>query len=564
MLWNILSVMVLAATAVVLLIYGIIFFQPNVGFNVFAPNALPEKIVLVTNTVTIQAFRSITPTTYNSPTYTPTITLTPTVTSTQPTSTVTLTPTITGTLPTLTPSTTASLSPTITRTPTNTTNPVILTQIAQTRIAQTRTRAVELTNQAGTNAKIQLTRNAQNTQAAAQTQTAQAGNLTATAVQLTATYFVGTQTRAAQQTATEAVYQTETQAVAQTSTSTAITQVAEQTRTRQADIEINLPIAYSVNTDGDTNTAEEFITELLSDGSIQYTLDMTGSHPGARAATGWSMDDTTNHYLLFSDPNNLNPIFRVLYTTTATIDHLVNGLGQYIDDVVVNRQSGIFEDRTLAFSYAVGGFGTDRNIWIMRYDDVNFNPPQWANTQLTSNNSVDEHSPHWIMNSGTSYDGRIMYVSGPVGDPENIRIIPATGGSGVALTFYDSFTTREISSPKWCTGYDWENEETIHRVIFGMRTSATDDWDLYLADPLTQFSNGNNDDIIRLTDTAGIDEWAPDWSPFCYRFTYLSDESGSTNVWTYSITPDGMLSDKEALTNNILTQMCPLWQPYRP
>lgn len=565
MLWNILSVMVLAATAVVLLIYGIIFFQPNVGFNVFAPDALPEKVVLVTDTPTIQvqAFRSITPTTYNSPTFTPTITLTPTITSTQPTSTITKTPTITGTRPTLSPTTTASLSPTISRTPTNTLNPAYATSWAQTSIAETKTAAVNLTSQAGTRYKQSQTAAVQQTRNAYLTQTAQAGGLTATSVQLTATYYVGTETQAAVQTATQEVIHTATEAFIQTSTSTAITQEAVQTRTEQSNIELNNPIAYSVDTNGNMDTAEQFITELLSDGSIQFSLNMTTSHPGARAATGWSMDDTNNHYLLFSDPNNLNPIFRVLYTTTATIDHVVNGLGQYIDDVVVNRQTGIFQDRTLAYSYAVGGFGTDRNIWIMEWDD-GLDPAGWGNTQITGDNSTDEHSPHWIMNSGTSYDGRIMYVSGPAGNPENIRIIPASGGSSAALTFYDSFSTREISSPKWCTGYDWENEETFHRVVFGMRTSATDDWDLYLADPMAQFSNGNNDDIIRLTDTSGVDEWAPDWSPFCNRITYLSDSGGNTNVWTANISPSGTLSGAAALTNNGLTQMCPLWQPYIP
>lgn len=566
MIWNILSVMVLAATAVVLVIYGIIFFQPSVGFNVFAPGSLPDQIVLVTDTPTptLMAFRSITPTTYNSPTLTPTIsrtptiTLSPTITSTQPTSTTTRTPTITGTLPTIT------LTPTISRTATNTTNPAILTDIARTRIAGTKTAAVQLTNQAGTEAKLRQTRDAERTQNAALTQTAQAGNLTATAAQLTATHFVGTQTQAVILTNTQAAVQTATQAVIQTSTSTAITQVAEMTRTEQAQIELDLPIAYSV---GDGTNADWFITQRLSNpgGPTEYELNMTGSHPGALAASGWWMTEANNHYLLFSDPDDFNPVFRVLYTTQVTIEQIVTGIGNFITDVVVDRQSGVETDRQMAFSFAAGGFGTDRNIHKIVWDPaMNGGLGGWNNVQLTSNLAVDEHSPHWI-NSGTTYNGYLMYVAGPASDPENIVIKAANPSAGItSVTFYDEFANTEISEPKWCTGYDWENESVFHRIVYGMRTSAGDDWDLYMADPFELIADGNNDSIIRLTNTPGINEWAPDWSPFCNRIAFLSDEGGNRNVWTYSVSPAGVKSDKVALTNNGLIQMSPLWMPYKP
>ena len=578
MIWDILSVMMLAATAVVLLIYGIIFIQPNVGFNIFAPESLPAVVVLDTATPTLRSMpATITPTVYHSPTLVPSITQTPTITSTQPTSTITKTPTITGTLPTATASLTPSITPSVTRTPTRTTNPSIYTSVAKTGIAQTKTKAVDLTRQAGTDYKVNLTQNAQKTKNAAATQTQVAIQLTQTSIQLTSTYAVGTATQGAIQTATQAVFVTQTQQVIATTqsailtaTSTAITQVAEQTRTEQANIELNLPIAYSVvDTGNSPATADQFITQRLANGTngpAEYTLNMTTSNPGALPATGWWMGETDNHYLLFSDPTKLNPIYRVLYQTTATIEQIVNELGSYITEIVVDRQSGVETERVIAFSYAVGGFGTDRNIWILKWDPTrNGGAGGWGNIQLNSNNTSDDHSPHWITSSGGQHAGKIMYVAGPSSSPENIFIMPAQpDASTTQVTFYDEFSTTEISTPKWCTGYDWENEQTFHRIVFGMRTSPSDDWDLYMADPYQLISEGNNDSMMRLMNTPSINEYNPDWSAFCNRVTYLSDEGGNTNVWTFSVTPDGTVSDKVALTNNSLTQMSPLWMPYKP
>jgi hypothetical protein len=571
--WDILSVLVLAAAAGVLVLYGVIFFIPNNPLNIFPPQPTMVSVVLPspTNTLaklpptnTVPADLNATATIRPSETLTPTITATePTATRTVPTttSTVTLTPTITGT------------PPTPTRTATNTRNPAVLTSIAKTAIAQTGTAAAELTKQAKTNVYVQQTRNAQNTKTAAANQTAtalvktqDAGYLTQTAqvktqtkiAVLTATSLVQTQTKAAIQTATSQV-KTATQyarntKTAQSATETQIatvTLVARATVTKQAEIVNDNPIAYSIT--GGDNNAEWFISENISD-TINYTLDMSG-YPDARAVSGWWMGEVNNHYLLFSDPSKLNPIHRILYTTGVTVEQIsTGGISANLLEPNVDKNDNPAGTRTVAFSLATGGFGTDRNLWIVSGDGGDV-------VQISDDLLRDDHSPSWVISATSGYGGQLMFVSGPTIEAENIYVMPPTLNgytSATQLTFYD-VSTIEIDSPHWCSGYDWETEEMYDRVVFAMRSSPSEKWDLYSIDPQEQINRGDNEAVTRLTNTASINEFQPDWSPFCNRITYLSNFGGQWDIWTMN--NDG--SDKQKLTDTAEIEARPLWMPYK-
>lgn len=537
-LWDILSVMMLAAAAVVLVIYGIIFINPNVPFNAFAPPDLPQVVVLPSPTATLFQFPATnTATVFNSPTARPSVTSTPTRTETP---TAALSPTLTPSI-TYTP----SITPTITRTPTRTTNPIVFTQAAQTRIAQTRTAQAQQTNQALTSIAQERTQNALRTQQAQQTQNAGA---TQTAIMQTSTAQVVTQTQGAFLTQTSTAV-----------TATAVVQItawAESTRTQQAVIVQENPIAYSVDTNSDTQTAEWFYTQKLvngTDGATEYELNIGSLYSGARPASAWWMGDTDNHFLLFADPTNATAnIYRVLYSTIATIQSIPTDIRPYIADVSVDRYAGVASERRLVFTYAAGGFGADRNLYISRGDGT-------QTLQISANATWDDSSPSWVISPDSPYDNRIVYVTRPGTGAQNIYLTQPNLASypGTRLTFYDVNTT-QISSPKWCTGYDWANEEWYERIVFGMRTSAGDDWNIYVADPVQLMADQNNEAIVQLTSSTA-NEYQPDWSPFCEKIVYISDQGGNTNVWTMN--RDG--SAQVRLTNNTLVQMSPLWMPYK-
>jgi hypothetical protein len=154
-----------------------------------------------------------------------------------------------------------------------------------------------------------------------------------------------------------------------------------------------------------------------------------------------------------------------------------------------------------------------------------------------------------------------MFVSGPTLGAENVYVmLPTLSGyaSATQLTFYDVSTT-QINSPHWCSGYNWETEEMYDRIVFSMRTSPTDDWDLYSVDARVQINNGDNEEVVRLTNTEGINELQPDWSPFCNRIVFISDSSGNVDVWTMA--NDG--TDLQNFTNNTAIESGPLWMPYK-
>ncbi|HET58783.1 MAG TPA: hypothetical protein ENN32_00240 [Chloroflexi bacterium] len=536
-LWDILSVMMLAAAAVVLVIYGIIFINPNVPFNAFSPGGLPAVVVLPSPTATLFQFPATnTPTVFNTPTTRPTITSTPTLTDTP---TLYVTSTMTATI-TRTP----TITPTITRTPTRTTNPIIFTQIAQTGVAATRTAQAQETRQAQTRIAQEQTQNAQRTLQAQQT--LNAGG-TQTAIVQTGTAQVLTQTQGAFLTQTSTVI-----------TATAVAQVtvaAEATRTEQGVIVLENPIAYSVDTDSDLQTAERFHIQKLingTDGATEFELNIGSLYPNARPASAWWMGDTDNHFLLFADPTNATAnIYRVLYSTIATIQSIPTDIRPWVGDVSVDRYVGLASDRRLVFTFAAGGINTDRNLYISRGDGTN-------TVQISDNATWDDHSPSWVISPTSPYNNRILYVTRPGTGAQNIYLMLPQSGAypGTRLTFYDVNTT-QISSPKWCTGYDWANEVWYERIVFGMRTSAGDDWNIYAADPVQLIANQNNESIVQLTSSTA-NEYQPDWSPFCEKIVYISDQGGNTNVWTMN--SDG--SNQVRLTNNTLVQMSPLWMPY--
>jgi hypothetical protein len=536
-LWDILSVMMLAAAVVVLVIYGIIFINPDVPFNAFSPGGLPGVVILPSPTATLFQFPATnTPTVFNTPTGRPTITFTPTIT---------YTPTfVTPTVPTATITRTPTITPTITRTPTRTTNPIIFTRIALTSIAGTRTAQAQETRQAQTRIAQEQTQNAQRTLQAQQT--LNAGG-TQTAIVQTSTAQVLTQTQGA--------FLTQTSEVITATAVAEVTVAAEVTRTEQAVIILENPIAYSVDTDSDLDTAERFHTQKLingPDGATEYELNIGSLYTGARPASAWWMGDTDNHFLLFADPTNATSnIYRVLYSTIATIQSIATDIRPWVGDVSVDRYSGLASDRRLVFTFAAGGAGTDRNLYTSRGDGTN-------TVQISDDASWDDHSPSWVISPTSSYHNRILYVTRSGTGAQNIYLmLPETGSyPGTRLTFYDVNTT-QISSPKWCTGYDWENEEWYERIVFGMRTSAGDDWNIYSADPVELIANQNNESILQLT-SSSANEYQPDWSPFCEKIVFISDQGGNTNVWTMD--RDG--SNQVRLTNNTLVQMSPLWMPY--
>ena len=89
--WNILSVLTLAATAIMAIIFLTIFVNPQSGFNPLPPPTMPSIVGSATPTAT--------PKNVLPPTWTPQPTNTP-----LPTATVTNTPTLTPTEPPPTPS----------------------------------------------------------------------------------------------------------------------------------------------------------------------------------------------------------------------------------------------------------------------------------------------------------------------------------------------------------------------------------------------------------------------------------------------------------------------------
>jgi hypothetical protein len=536
-LWDILSVMMLAAAAVVLLIYGIIFINPNVPFNAFAPGGLPAVVVLPSPTATLFQFPATnTPTVFNTPTTRPTITSTPTITDTP---TLFVTSTLTATI-TQTP----TITSTITRTPTRTTNPIIFTQIVQTSVSGTRTAEAQQTLQAQTRIAQDRTQDAVRTQQAQQT--LNAGG-TQTAIVQTGTAQVLTQTQGA--------FLTQTSSVITATAVAQVTLVAEATRTQQAVIILQNPIAYSVDTDSNLQTAEEFHTQKLingSGGATEYELNIGSLYPNARPASAWWMGDTDNHFLLFADPTNATAnIYRVLYSTIATIQSIQTDIRPWVGEVSVDRHVGLASQRHLVFTFAAGGAGTDRNLYISRGDGT-------QTLQISDNPSWDDSSPSWVISPNSPYHNRILYVTRPGTGAQNIYLmLPQTAAyPGTRLTFYDVNTT-QISSPKWCTGYDWANEVWYERIVFGMRTSSGDDWNIYAADPVQLIADQNNQSIVQLT-SSSANEFQPDWSPFCEKIVYISDQGGNTNVWTMN--RNG--SNQVRLTNNTLVQMSPLWMPY--
>jgi len=73
MVWNLLTILMLLAVACVLLVFGLLFVNPNQAFNPFKPPALPAEIVIPTSTATVRAFPA---------TWTATASLAPTQTNT--------------------------------------------------------------------------------------------------------------------------------------------------------------------------------------------------------------------------------------------------------------------------------------------------------------------------------------------------------------------------------------------------------------------------------------------------------------------------------------------------
>lgn len=548
-LWDMLSVVMLAAAGVVLVIYGIIFINPNVGFNAFAPGDMPAVVVLPSPTATLFQFPATnTPTVFNTPTVRPSITSTPTITLTL---TEYVTPTLTASV-TRTP----TITPTITRTPTRTTNPIIFTQAAATRIAATRTAQALQTRVAQTSIAQEKTEGVVKTQQAWQTQTQQALRLTQTQNAIVSQTAIAQTGTAQVLTQTQAVINTQT-ATAITATAVAqVTQVAEVTRTQQAIIILENPIAYSIDTDSDVETAEYFYTQKLingTDGATEYELNIGSLYSGARPASAWWIGDTDNHFLLFTDPTNGTAnIYRVLYSTIATIQSIPTDIKPWIGDVSVDRYIGLASERRLVFTFAAGGAGTDRNLYTSRGDGT-------QTLQIGTNDTSDDHSPSWVISPSLAYNNRILYVTRPGTSAQNIYLMMPDPAQypGTRLTFYDTSTT-QISSPKWCTGYDWENEEWYERILFGMRTSSGDDWNLYVADPVLLMANQNNEAIKQLTSSTD-NEYQADWSPFCEKIVFIRDQGGNPNVWTMN--SDG--SNQVRLTNNTLVQMSPLWMPYK-
>lgn len=526
--WNILTILTLIATAVVIFVYGITFLFPNNPLNFFAPEKPPAVVVLPSSTPTlIQLPPTITldPNLFATATTRPSVTPSSTLESMPPTSTRTITtvpatatniPTVTGTPPTVTPS------------PTFTIPPASLTSWAQTSAAKTK--AVE------------------------ETQAAQ--DLTATAAKQTQDVYTQ-QTEQAQQTQTVLAYGTATSAAATSTQQLVNTQSAETTRTQQAVIEDNNPIAYS-NTGGDVD-AEWFITKKPSSGAAGatlYELSVSGSFANARPVSSWWLGDTNNHYLLFSDPLIASPIHRMLYTTTATVEQIgTTGLSGEILQPSVNLQAGTAADRTVVFTSA-NTPGLDRNLWTVQGHGTG-NGGTFS--QISNDATRDDHDPGWVNTSLGGFNGQVLFVTGIATGPENIYVMTPSLSAypGSKLTFYDVSTT-EITSPRWCYGYNWTTEESYNVVVYAMRTSGTDDWDLYSIDPSVQITNGNNEAVTVLT-TSAVDETQPDWSPFCNRITYLSNSGGQWDIWTMNANG----TNQAKLTNDGEIEARPLWMPYK-
>ena len=247
----------------------------------------------------------------------------------------------------------------------------------------------------------------------------------------------------------------------------------------------------------------------------------------------------------------------MLYTTTGTVEQIDTGLSGQVLQPSVDVQSGNAEDRNVVFTYALAS-GQDRNLWTVQ---GNGNIYGGVVLQISADGTKDDHDPSWVSNTMSSFNGRVVYVSGRTTGSENIYVMAPNESSypGTQLTFYDVATT-EINSPRWCHGYDWEAEEYYDIVIYAMRTSGSDDWDLYTIDPSNQISRGDNEDIIFITTTdGGVNETQPDWSPFCNRITYISNSGGQTDVW--SMNADG--TNRVKLTDTGEIEARPLWMPYK-
>ncbi|MBN2048758.1 MAG: hypothetical protein JW750_13005 [Anaerolineaceae bacterium] len=535
--WDLLSGFILVLTAGLLVFYGVIFLNPYVPFNPFPPEALPESIVIPTSTPTFAQLpptATLDPELFASPTLRPSSTSTATITPTVPTATASLTPTITGTPPTMTP------SPTLTRTPTYTLNPAVLTRVAATAAVKTSQAIATKTYQAKTDVYIKQTQAVQKTQTAAailsqqQTQTQSVINQDATATSQSITQTaIPTQTQAALETA-----------VAATATQTMVTAQAEMTQTAQVTVVYNQSIAYSVDTDGD-NYYEQIVTDRFDKtNGFPWVLNIGAIKTAARAVTDWWADGPED-YLLFSEPTGVNQLLRILYDTVGTIESVPISTG-WAADPVISAQVGANSSRWIVYTYAVGGAGTDRNLWKVRADGT-------LNQQISNNNTWDDHDVRWTS------DGKIVFVTGESSAAENVYLMdPLQPGSypGMQLSFY-TVTTTEISSPKWCKGYDWASETWYEKVIFAMRTSASDDWDLYVGYPSQLISQGNNDSLIQLTNTNGVNELAPDWSKYCSRVSYLSNEGGNYDIWTMNA--DG--SDHQQLSNSPEKESGPVYHP---
>ena len=474
--------------------------------------------------IQLPATNTLDPNLFATATTRPSVTPSPTTESTQQTSTSTITPypepatntpTITGTPPTATPS------------PTFTIAPASLTSWAHTRAA--------------------LTQSVEETQAAE--------NQQATAAQQTQDSYTR-QTEQAQQTQTVQAHGTATSAAATSTQQLENTMAAEATRTEQASIEDSLPIAYS-DTGGDLN-AEWFITKKPSSGAAGptlYELSVSGSFATARPVTSWWLGDTNNHYLLFSDPLVSNPIHRMLYTTTATVEQIDTGLTGEILQPAVDLQTGNADGRTVVFTRATTP-GMDRNLWTVQGHGTSSGGTL---LQISADGTRDDHDPSWVDTSMGGFNGQVLFVTGTATGPENIYVMPPSLGEypGSQLTFYDVSTT-EITSPRWCYGYNWATEESYNVVVYAMRTSGSDDWDLYSIDPSAQIANGNNEAVDVLT-TSAVDETQPDWSPFCNRITYLSDSGGQWDIWTMNANG----TNQAKLTDDGVVEARPLWMPYK-
>lgn len=528
--WDILTIIIILAIAVIGGFYGLIFLNPNTSFNPFPPPTLPAAIIVPTSTATLRKLQAtwtpnyekyqatIRPTNTNTPTITSTPTITPTETETP---TVTNTNTVTGTPPTETPTLT------LTRTATRTQHPGTLTKVA----------AIAMTDSA------RATRNAM-TQGAILTRAAMtqvAVNMTVSWQQTSGAWTASAIARRDAQTLTAAPAVTYAAAL----TNAAITEIAATTMAAQETQIYAAPIAYGVDTNADSTYMEQIIS-VLPDGSGGTTMSTaplsdTLSPPSSWWTGGaglWSL-----FFTYFTD-NAGTPGDGDVYRIPANGSPGNNLLpGQ---PAGINRQASIWPydgslggGRVVFTGYDPVNPGVKRDLWLLE-GGLGGEPL----IRLTSDEPYnwDDYDPAWTPANGIIF---ISDRSAGLGSG-NIMLMnsPGAGASISAMTNYGAPFVAD--SPQWCR--DTNTGVTRDRVAYALFDGTQ--WDIYIG---TVTSNMIADPPTNITNTNPGDESNPSWSPYCRFVGFLSGSEiwyiDPTTMTTVQVTSDGA------------TKYEPLWRP---